>query len=171
MVHPHGRVGVLVQQVHGPDGVLEGQRDVAELLEHRREHEVTAGEGAAGVVVGGPAVHVLGDPAGLGDVAAAAEQVGLDELGAVLELGEAQLARRGHRLLGAVLGAAAVEPGEHLQLDHGRQQLAGARVVGDRRERVRALVGRRRRADHTGPSARRSVGLRPLAGEITPNRG
>ena len=135
VVDPHGRVGVLVEQVHGPDGVLQGQRDVAELLEHRRQHEVTAGEGAAGVVVGGPAVHVLGDPAGLGDVAATAEQVGLDELRALLELGEAQLARGGDRLLGALLGAAAVEAGEHLQLDHGRQQLGGARVADGRRER------------------------------------
>jgi hypothetical protein len=92
---------------------------------------VTAGEQVVRPVVGGPAADVLGDPAGLADVAAAADHVGLDQLGAQLELRQPQRAGRRHRLLGALCGLVAVEPGQRLQLGDGREQRSGVRPVDD----------------------------------------
>ena len=84
---------------------------------------------------------------------AAAQQVGPDQLRALFQLGQAQLARPGDRLVGALLGAAGVEAGQQLQLAHERRQVAGAGVEGGH-ERRAALVGRRRRTGHA-----RSIGI------------
>jgi hypothetical protein len=128
VVDPSLGRGVVGQQVHRADGVLEGQRHVTEFLEHRGEHEVGACQELLRVVGGGPALDGLDLAGGQRDVAAAPEQVGLDEAGALLELGEAELTGGADDVLGVVVEVAVVEPREVLQFGDGARQLGGARV-------------------------------------------
>ena len=109
--------------------MLQGERDVAELLEDGGEDEGAAGEQVAGALLGGPAVHGLGDPAGRRDVAAPAQQVATDQPGAQLQLGAAELAGGLGGALGALLDPLALEPGQRLQPVEGSRQRHGGRVV------------------------------------------
>jgi hypothetical protein len=165
VVDPRLGQRVLAQQFHGADGVLEGQRHVAELLEDRGQHEVRAGEEQLRAVFGGPAVDLLGAAAALGRVAASSEQVGLDQAGAQCELDEAERLGGRDGLLGALLDVVSFEPREVLQLGDGRPQRGGAGVVeeGWGRRRVECVTRSLRQsltrsvpdvggAGHTNPS-------------------
>jgi hypothetical protein len=122
---------VLGEQFHGADRVLECQRQVAELLDDRRQDEVAARQEVRRVVIGGPALDLLGPAAGLGDVPAPPEQVGLYQTGAQCQVGEAEIVSSDHRLLRAPVHVVPVEPREVLQLTDGLGQRTGAGVVDD----------------------------------------
>jgi hypothetical protein len=64
--------------------VFQGQGDVTELLEDGGQGEMAAGEKTLTPVVSRPPIDLMGDAAGLGDVAAAPVQVGLDEASGLL---------------------------------------------------------------------------------------
>ena len=83
-------------------------------------------------VLGGPAVDLLRLPAGLGHVAAPAQQVGLHQPGAQLQVLPAEVAggRRGRA--GALVQLAADEPREQLELGHLGRQRGGVDESGHR---------------------------------------
>ena len=136
VVQVEGGGGLLAEEVDGADGVLEGRGEVAELLEDGGEHEVGAGEQVAGTVagtvLGGPAVDLLHLPAGLGHVAAPAQQVGLHQPGAQLQVLPAEVAggRRGRP--GALVQLTPDEPREQLELGHLGRQHGGVDESGHR---------------------------------------
>jgi hypothetical protein len=96
--------------------VLEGGRQVAELLEDGGQHEVGAGQQVAGVVLPGPAVDLLDLPAGLGHVAPAAQQVGPHEPRPQLQVAPTQIGGGGGSRGGPFVEPCAVEPGQRLEL-------------------------------------------------------
>jgi hypothetical protein len=81
MVRTEPRAGVLVQPLHGPDGVLECDARFADAAEEQGQQPVPAGQQMPVAALGGPPVHLTDHPGARGVLAGPAEHVRLDQLG------------------------------------------------------------------------------------------